>query len=174
MCLGNICRSPTAEGIFRRLVVEAGLDHAIEADSAGTGAWHVGEPPDARARDTAHARGVRLESRARRLEAADLEAFDYVLAMDGENLREIHALARRAGARGRIGRLLAFHPRAAQGRGEPGDVPDPYYGGPSGFDDVFDLCEEACRGLLEEIRTRHRLPPPFKRGPRPSDRGRRR
>ena len=153
VCLGNICRSPTAEGIFRQLVVEAGLGHRIEIASAGTGAWHEGEPPDPRSRATAEARGIRLESRARKLEARDLAHFDYILAMDGENLARIAALARQAPPRGRVAKLLAFHPA----RDAEADVPDPYAGGTRGFEDVFDLCAAACRGLLEHLRREHGL-----------------
>ena len=102
VCLGNICRSPTAEGIFRQLVAQAGLEHRIEIASAGTGAWHVGELPDSRSRATAEGRGLRLVSRARRLEARDLAHFDYVLAMDGENLAQITFLAKRTPPRGTV------------------------------------------------------------------------
>jgi protein-tyrosine phosphatase len=153
VCLGNICRSPTAEGIFRRLVEEAGLEEEIAVESAGTGAWHVGELPDPRSRATAFARGVRLESRGRQLEAADLARLDYVLAMDGANLSAVRALARRVPPTGVVTKLLAFHPdHRAQD-----DVPDPYAGGVQGFDHVFDLCEAACRGLLRHIRKQHGL-----------------
>ncbi len=153
VCLGNICRSPTAEGIFLSLVREAGLEGRIEVDSAGTGFWHAGEPPDPRSAATALARGVRLESRARSLVAKDLTRFDYVLAMDGQNLAAILALARRTRPRARITRLLAFHPELP----DDTDVPDPYEGGDAGFERVFDLCEAACRGLLEHLRSTHGL-----------------
>ena len=152
VCLGNICRSPTAEGLFQQLVDEAGLSDHIEVDSAGTGAYHVGERADGRSRETARSRGVELRSRARQFEAQDLERFDYVVAMDRDNLAELVELADDAAARQRISLMRSF--------GEDGaslDVPDPYYGGPGGFDRVFDICDAACRALLAEICERHDL-----------------
>ena len=142
VCLGNICRSPTAEGVMRRLVREAGLEDEIEIDSAGTGGWHVGAPPDERATEAARRRGTTLEGAARRVEPADFERFDLILAMDRENLRDLRAMAPSPAAREKV-RLL---------RGPDLDVPDPYYGGPDGFDEVLDQVEEACRALLDEIR----------------------
>lgn len=152
VCLGNICRSPTAEGIFRHLVASAGLEDEIEIASAGTGAWHVGALPDPRSRATALGRGLRLVSRARKLEARDLDHFDYVLAMDTDNLAQITSLAGSTAPRARVSKLLAFHPER-----DDDDVPDPYEGGPRGFEDVFDLCAAACRGLLEHLRRVHGL-----------------
>ena len=142
VCLGNICRSPTAEGVMRRLVRDAGLDGRIEIDSAGTGAWHVGSPPDDRATEAARRRGVTLEGAARRVEPEDFERFDLIVAMDRENLADLLSLAPDEEARAKV-RLL---------RGPDLDVPDPYYGGPGGFDVVLDQVEAACRVLLEEIR----------------------
>ena len=142
VCLGNICRSPTAEGVMRHLVREAGLEDEVEIDSAGTGGWHAGSPPDERATEAARRRGITLEGAARRVEPADFERFDLILAMDAENLREIRSLAPDDEARAKV-RLL---------RGPGLDVPDPYYGGPDGFDVVLDHVEAACRELLEEIR----------------------
>lgn len=151
VCLGNICRSPTAEGVFRAAVARAGLSDRIETDSAGTGAWHVGKPPDSRARAEAAARGIELDDlRARQVQAADFTAFDYVLAMDTQNLRDLEALFRDSGAQGQAPVLfLDFAPH--QSRRE---VPDPYYGGEDGFRDVFDLCAEAAEGLLKHIQAR--------------------
>jgi protein-tyrosine phosphatase len=142
VCLGNICRSPTAEGVMRRLVRERGLEDQIEIDSAGTGGWHVGAPPDERATEAARRRGTTLEGAARKFAFEDFDRFDLILAMDSENLRDLQALAPDEDARARV-RLL---------RGPDLDVPDPYYGGPDGFEDVLDQVEEACRRLLDEIR----------------------
>jgi protein-tyrosine phosphatase len=152
VCLGNICRSPTAEGVMRALVQEAGLD--VHVESAGTGPWHVGEPPDARAREAAGRRGVLLEGAARQVTAADFARFDYVLAMDRENLGALRRLQRAAGSRAqaRLG-LLREYDAESRARADL-DVPDPFYGGARGFEEVLDLVERACRGLLDEIRGR--------------------
>lgn len=152
VCLGNICRSPTAEGVFRHLVRRAGLERAIVIDSAGTAAYHAGEPPDARAIAAAKRRGIELTGRARRFEDEDFDHFDYVLAMDLDNLR---ALERRAPKHStcRVSLLRAFDPSA----GPEAPVPDPYYGGDEGFDHVLDLCLTACEGLLAHIRREHGL-----------------
>jgi protein-tyrosine phosphatase len=155
VCLGNICRSPTAEGVMRALVEEEGLQDSIELDSAGTGAWHVGSPADARASATARGRGVTLEGAARQVLVDDLEAFDLVLAMDSENLRALRSLAADEEQRGRIHLLREFDPASA-GSADL-DVPDPYYGGKDGFEQVYDLVHAACAGLLEGIRA-GRLP----------------
>ncbi len=139
VCSGNICRSPTAEAAMRRLVGQAGLDAEIEVDSAGTGAWHVGEPPDDRARAAAQRRGIALTGTARQIEAGDFTHFDLVLAVDDENLQRLRRVAP-PGTDERI-RLL-----------DDVDVPDPYYGGPDGFDAVLDQVDAACRRLLDELR----------------------
>jgi protein-tyrosine phosphatase len=141
VCLGNICRSPTAEGVMRALIRERGLEDRIEVDSAGTGGWHVGAPPDARATEAARRRGIVLEGAARRFSVEDFDRFDVILAMDSENLRDLRALAPDDEARAKV-RLL---------RGPGLDVPDPYYGGADGFENVLDHVEEACRRLLDEI-----------------------
>ena len=151
VCLGNICRSPTAEGVVRRLVDERGLGDRVELDSAGTGGWHVGAPPDRRATAAAAARGTTLEGAARRFDAArDFDDFDLILAMDRQNLEDMRSLAPHADAEGRLGLLREYDPEAV----EAGDleVPDPYYGGDDGFEDVLDMVERACDGLIEEIR----------------------
>lgn len=147
VCLGNICRSPTAEGVMRHQVAAAGLDGAIEIDSAGTGDWHVGEAPDARAQQAARARGYDLSAlRARQIGDADFERFDLVLAMDGANLA---ALRKRCPPqyRGKVRPLMEF-----AGDGSAGDIADPYFGGARGFEQVLDQCEAACRGLLDSLR----------------------
>lgn len=148
VCLGNICRSPLAEGIFRHLVREAGLEDRFTIDSAGTSSYHIGDPPDSRTAEVARRRGVDLTSRGRQLAPADLTRFDWVLAMDGSNLEKVERMAARAHGTARVRLLRAFDPEAA---GEL-EVPDPYYGGPEGFENVHDMVERACRGLLARIR----------------------
>lgn len=138
---------------MRHLVREAGLDGQVEIDSAGTAAYHAGEPPDRRATLTARRRAVELGGRARQFKPRDWERFDYVLAMDGSNLRDLDASAPSRVAREKLSLLRAFDPASPPGAG----VPDPYYGGDAGFDEVLDLCEAACRGLLEHIRKEHGL-----------------
>jgi protein-tyrosine phosphatase len=153
VCLGNICRSPTAEGVMIHLVREAGIADRFAIDSAGTGAWHAGERADQRSRAEALSRGVELPSVARQFTAGDFDAFDYVIAMDRRNLRDLERLM--GGGRGparKLHLLRSFDPRA----GDP-DVPDPYYGGDNGFADVFDICEAGCRGLLAHLRKEHGL-----------------
>jgi len=149
VCLGNICRSPTAEGIFRQLVEDQNLSERIEADSAGTHAYHVGEPPDARAQAAAARRGVDLSVlRGRLATRQDIEEFDYILAMDRGNLDALLSITP-SGMDHKVKLLMEFAPNArAQ------DVPDPYYGGTAGFDQVIDMLEEAAQGLLEELRRR--------------------
>ncbi len=146
VCLGNICRSPLAEGVFHQLVNEAGLSDRFEIDSAGTGAWHVGERADARAAMVASQHGVQLESRARQVTSDDLLHFDYVIAMDRENLRNLERMAGETGSDAVI-RLLRDY-----GSGETGDeVPDPYYGGSSGFETVYEIVHRSCQGLLQRL-----------------------
>lgn len=149
VCLGNICRSPTAEGVMRHQVDAAGLSDRVEIDSAGTGDWHVGEPPDTRAQTAASARGYDLSAlRARQVGAADFERFDLLLAMDEANLAE---LRRRCPPqfRDKLRLLMAFAPQAPET-----EVADPYFGGAQGFEQVLDQCEDACRGLLDTLRER--------------------
>jgi protein-tyrosine phosphatase len=149
VCLGNICRSPTAEGVMRGLVEEAGLSTRIEVESAGTGDWHVGEGPDERAAAAAARRGVTLAGSARRVEPADLDAYDYLIAMDRDNLAELRRLASGPHHEVKLG-LLREHDEIAAAAGEL-EVPDPYFGGPDGFEVVLDTVEAACRGLLARI-----------------------
>jgi low molecular weight protein-tyrosine phosphatase len=149
VCLGNICRSPTAEGTMRRLVADAGLSRRIEVDSAGTGSWHVGEPPDSRARIAAAARGIRLEGLARQVRTEDFATFDLLLAMDAANLRELRRLAPDARARSKVRLLRELDPLSADA-GDL-DVPDPYHGATAGFEQVLDLVQAACQGLLAQI-----------------------
>jgi protein-tyrosine phosphatase len=150
VCLGNICRSPTAEGAMRALVDEAGLSGQVDVDSAGTGAWHIGSPPDGRAVAAARRRGLQLSGVARRVEPSDFETFDLMLAMDHSNVADLRAIAAGEDERAKVRLLREFDPQSARaGRLE---VPDPYYGAPGGFDEVLDIVEAACAGLLEEIR----------------------
>lgn len=150
VCMGNICRSPMAEGVFRRLVAEANLSHRIVTDSAGTHAYHIGEPPDHRAQATSRNRGVDISDlRARQVVLADFSRFQYVLAMDRDNLRLLTQSCP-AGHRERVKLYLEF----AAGRAET-EVPDPYYGGQQGFEHVFELVEHAGRGLLADIQQRY-------------------
>lgn len=146
VCLGNICRSPLAEAVFRHLVDERGWTDRFEIDSAGTSGWHRGAPPDARSTETARRRGITLAGRSRKVTAADLKTFDYVIAMDAENQDALDDLRAQSGGTAEIRRLREFDPSA-----DSLDVPDPYYGGPRGFDDVQDIVERGCAGLMAHI-----------------------
>jgi protein-tyrosine phosphatase len=188
VCLGNICRSPTAEGVMRTLVHEARLDGRIELDSAGVGSWHVGSRPDGRAAAAARARGISLNGRARTVTRDDFEDFDLLLAMDSSNLRELRRMAPDERARAKVRLLREFDPASCARDLEGGasraqdleggtsrdpdrpypnlnvldldldvpdrdlDVPDPYYGAAGGFEEVLDLVQAACAGLLADIR----------------------
>lgn len=147
VCMGNICRSPLAEGVFRHLVRRRNLTDRFEIDSAGVSGYHEGDPPDARSAEVARRRGIELTGRARRLRRTDLDQFDYVLVMDGENRAGVERLANGATPGARIQFLREFDPAADDDL----DVPDPYYGGPSGFEDVQDMVERACEQLLRTI-----------------------
>jgi len=145
VCMGNICRSPTAEGVFRHHVEQAGLADRLHIDSAGTHAYHTGEPPDRRARAAAERRGMSLEGiRARRVVAEDFERFDYIIAMDEDNLARLRDESPEE-YHGKLRLFLEF------GALKEREVPDPYYGGSAGFERVLDLVEEASRGLLKTI-----------------------
>ena len=149
VCMGNICRSPTAEGVMRHVLREEGMADAVELDSAGTGGWHAGAPPDTRATTAAQARGIVLDGAARQVRREDFAAFDLILAADRENLADLRAIAP-PGTGSKVRLLREFDPAS---EGVPDlDVPDPYYGGARGFEDVLDLVEAACRGLLDEVR----------------------
>jgi protein-tyrosine phosphatase len=146
-CMGNICRSPTAEGVFRHVLAEQAPDLQIEIDSAGTHDYHVGSPPDRRAIDAARRRGIDLSQlRARMVVAEDFASYDLILAMDDDNLRELRRRAPPVHQQ-RIRLMMEFAPRAASRY-----VPDPYYGGAQGFEEVLDLLEEAAQGLVAELR----------------------
>lgn len=147
VCMGNICRSPTAHGIFRDLVEREGLSDKIEIDSAGTHAYHVGHAPDHRAQRTAESRGISLDDlRARQVTAEDIEYYDYVLAMDQDNYHGLSAVCP-PGLERKIGMYMDY---AVDFRTR--EVPDPYYGGADGFEKVFDMVEAAAKGLLSDIR----------------------
>ena len=148
--MGNICRSPTAEGVFAKYVRDANLADVIEIDSAGTHAYHVGEQPDSRSQKTALRRGVDLSSqRARRVVAEDFNQFDYVLAMDRDNQQRLQSICP-PGSEYKLQLFLSYAPNLEQD-----EVPDPYYGGPMGFERVLDMIEEAAKGLLQDIQLRH-------------------
>ena len=148
VCLGNICRSPSAEGVFRALVQSSGLASRIHIDSCGTGNWHVGKAPDSRAQAAAARRGIDISDlRARKLEAEDLDNFDYVLVMDRQNLADVKDIWHQNGGT----EPVLFLQYGSSARDE---VPDPYYGGEEGFEQVLDLIHEAGKGLLADIRER--------------------
>lgn len=146
VCLGNICRSPSAEGVFRKVVRQAGLDDRIIIDSCGTGDWHVGKGPDSRAVAAARKRGIEIDDlQARQFRSEDLDQFDYILVMDRQNLADVRDIWRQNGG---------TEPELFLRFGKSGydEVPDPYYGGNHGFEHVLDLIDEASEGLLSHIR----------------------
>lgn len=145
VCLGNICRSPVAAAAIREAAADAGVD--IEVDSAGTGGWHVGNAPDERMVAAAERAGLRVRGTARQVRPADLEAFDLVVAMDQTNLEDLEAMARVAGGGSTVRLFRSFDPDA-----DDPEVPDPYYGGPEGFDRVVAMMRPAARGLVEWAR----------------------
>ena len=146
VCLGNICRSPMAEGVFRRVAEEEGVMHLFEIDSAGMGDWHIGQAPDTRAQEAAQRRGIDISGQsARQVTRGDFHEFDLLIAMDGSNIAELTELAPKE-ARHKIRRFLDYAPHTGTK-----DVPDPFYGGRDGFDHALDLIEAAARGLLAEL-----------------------
>jgi protein-tyrosine phosphatase len=153
VCLGNICRSPTAEGVMRRLLADAGLDAHVHVESAGTGDWHVGEPADRRSIAHAARRGVVLDRRAQHLTVAHFVRFDLFLVADQSNLEAARRLAPSPADREKVVLLRSFDPNSPRAA----EVPDPYYGGPEGFEEVLELCESACDGLLAHLRAAHGL-----------------
>lgn len=147
VCLGNICRSPAGEGIFKKMVNEEGLDHYIKVDSAGTSGYHDGELPDHRMRRHGAKRGYTFDSLSRKFTARDFDKFDLILAMDDSNYYNILALAPDLEAEKKVRRMVDFSRKYVHDH-----VPDPYYSGTDGFELVLDLLEDACKGLLEEIK----------------------
>lgn len=152
VCMGNICRSPTAHGVFRAAVTAAGLSDQIYIESSGTHAYHVGESPDRRAQQTARSRGLDMSDlRAQKVRSSDFDTFDYVLAMDDDNMFNLQAICPPE-HKSKLYMFLDFAHNTA-GR----EVPDPYYGGASGFETVFDMVEDGSQGLLQHIRKTHQV-----------------
>jgi len=147
VCLGNIVRSPLAENLFLHLVEQAGLGDKYEADSAGIGAWHVGEQPDSRMRRIAAQHGLSYDGRARQIQRSDLDRFDLLIAMDTENYHDLLRLARTPEQEAKVHTMREFDPLG----GPRAVVPDPYYGGIDGFEEVYQIVERSCRGLLEAL-----------------------
>lgn len=145
VCLGNICRSPAAEGLLKRMALENGLE--LHVDSCGLGDWHVGELPDARIRNAAQVRGLILSGRAKKFEESFLDRFDYILAADHEVLEYLHQFAKRPQHKAKIHLMTAF---GTAYKGQP--INDPYYGGDAAFEHTLDVLEDACSGLIEEIK----------------------
>jgi protein-tyrosine phosphatase len=146
VCLGNICRSPLAESVFRHLAVERGVEDEFEIDSAGTSGYHAGSPPDRRSVATARERGVEVSGRSRQFTHEDLQEFDLVVVMDAENLAEVNAVRAAVGRGAHIRRLREWDPEP-----DDYDVPDPYYGGEHGFERVHDLVHRSCEALLNQL-----------------------
>jgi protein-tyrosine phosphatase len=147
VCLGNICRSPAAEGILRHFAEELGMGSSVHVESCGLGEWHVGSLPDERMREAAKDRGVVLSSRAKKFDSAFLDTFDMILAADNQVLHELHRYAETPEHKAKIHLITAFS-KLYQGE----DVPDPYYGGDAGFARVLDMLEDSCTGLLEQVK----------------------
>jgi len=155
VCMGNICRSPTAEGVFLRLVQNAGLEHKLLIDSAGTHAYHIGSVPDTRASAAAGKRGYDLSAlRGRQVSRQDFHEFDYILAMDRDNLANLQRICPPEHAR-KVSLFLEFSANFSER-----EVPDPYYGGTQGFEHVLDMVEDAARGLLQKLEREHALRQP--------------
>lgn len=148
VCLGNICRSPLAEGVFQHLAEQKGMGEQFRVESAGTGSWHVGDTPDERSQEVAARHGISLDSRARQVRPEDLEEFDWVVVMDRDNLRTLERMRDARGGDRRIHLLRSF-----DDQGDGDEVPDPYYGGPGGFDDVYEMVRRSCENLLEHVQS---------------------
>jgi protein-tyrosine phosphatase len=153
VCLGNICRSPLAEGIFKRKVEEAGLNEFIAIDSAGTSGWHINEPPDRRSADIARKNGIRLDHYGQQISPKDFDQFDYIIAMDGDNYDDIIRMRDSHGN----GKAEVLIMREFDDQQSGSDVPDPYYGGPNGFQLVYDLLDESLSNFLNKIIEDHEL-----------------
>lgn len=145
VCLGNICRSPTAEGVFQHFVNERGLEAYFEVDSAGTSAYHIGESANSKSQRAANKHGITLHSKARQFKESDLGYYDLILAMDDENLNNVRRMAH-GNHEQKIGRMRDFDPNPGDGQ-----VPDPYYGGRQGFENVFQIVKRSCEQLLDEL-----------------------
>jgi protein-tyrosine phosphatase len=153
VCLGNICRSPLAEGIFKKLVREAGLSSFVEADSAGTSRWHIDEPPDTRSMQIAAMNGIRLDHLGRQILKNDMDKFDYILAMDNDNLEEILRLQNPD----QFHKARVMLMRDFDNQQSGADIPDPYYGGQQGFQLVYDMLEESLSNFLDYLIQEHKL-----------------
>jgi protein-tyrosine phosphatase len=155
VCMGNICRSPLAEGLFLHLARERGLSDRFEVDSCGIGDWHVGHDPDPRSQAVANKNGITLQCRARQVETPDdFETFDLILAMDRSNRRDLRELSPEE-HHGKIHLMREWDPDAGTGdEGEGPEVPDPYYGGPQGFEDMYAMLRRSCERLLDELESR--------------------
>jgi len=153
VCLGNICRSPLAQGVFEQLVAQEGLEDRIQITSAGTGNWHVGSPPDARMQKTANRYGVQLNSRGQQIQSTDFFELDLILAMDHSNLTILEQICPNPGEAEKLRLFRSFDPQA---NGDL-DVPDPYYGGGRGFEIVYQIVERTCPKILEFLKTQANL-----------------
>jgi len=147
VCLGNICRSPLAEGVFRHVLDEGGVTDRFRVDSAGTGSWHVGESPDHRSVRSAATHGVALTGHSRQVQPEDFRTFDFIVAMDQSNLSHLQQYRDGVGGEAALLLLREFDPEGGPGA----EVPDPYYGGPNGFEEVYDMVDRSCRELLTHI-----------------------
>ena len=148
VCLGNICRSPAAEGVFKKKIKDRDLEKLFVVDSAGTGGWHVGNLPDPRMRETALSRGIELTSRSRKIEESDLYEFDHILVMDNDNLDAVRSLINdsKNPVNSKIKLILSYSKNS-----QLDEVPDPYYGGQNGFEKVLDLLDDAMDGLIDSL-----------------------
>ena len=153
VCLGNICRSPLAEGIFSHLVSKQGLENKIKVESAGISGWHIGERPDSRSIEVANANGIELDSYGRKAITEDFKEFDYIIAMDRDNFSDLKKLP----GKSREGAAKLYLIRDFDDLGKGQDVPDPYYGGDEGFTYVYELLDRSCQNLLEEIKESHQF-----------------
>lgn len=156
VCLGNICRSPLAEGIFKNMIAEKGLANEISCDSAGTSGWHIGEAPDARSEAIANAHGISLDHTGRQLQEDDFRDFDYIIAMDKSNFQNIKA----AKGFGNFAAENLVMMRAYDEQAKSADVPDPYFGGPEGFSEVYNMLERSCSSFLDHIVEKHQIVKP--------------
>ena len=154
VCLGNICRSPLAQGLFQDLVNREKLDQKIFISSAGTGNWHIGNLPDERMRQTAHSKGINLESRAQQFQSKDFNRFNLVLAMDQSNLARLSDIAPSTLPKNKLMLFRSFDPESTEDQTEDQDVPDPYYGGAKGFEEVYSMVKRTCPPLLDYIKSR--------------------
>ena len=147
VCLGNIVRSPLGENMFRQLSQKTNVSHRYQVDSAGTGSWHVGESPDRRMRQVAARNGLKYDGRARQFRTSDFDQFDIIIAMDTDNRANLMRLAHTSEQQGKIHLMRDFDPQG----GRNASVPDPYYGGMDGFEEVFHIVERSCQGLLNAL-----------------------